>query len=641
MKLKKVLKKMGMMCVSAAILASSIVPASAAQSDVINNSQTGSITIHKYDMTAAEAAGVNLDEFTSTGKQNTNAEEKLKKYAVKGVEFSYLRVGDVDQYSEAGKVKLIYEIPEKLQEIIGLDSDAAVKDGWYTSQSINDSLAKALEDNTAAKDKLEDYMKNGTAMSLTDANGVTSKDGLDLGLYLIVETKVPEDVTYTTNPWFVQLPMTDSEGDDWFYDVVCYPKNQTGVPDLEKKVRNNPDQANVVTSDTSADFTDREEYKYADTQTATQGEILDYYLQSKLPHITSTSTYLTTYTFDDVLSKGMTYQKDAVVAIYDSKDAVKNTNKNNVDASGALAVWKSNDTDAKFKTDYTNGNSSTMKVSFTDSGLSEINKKYSDKYIVVYYTAKVNTDGSTILGDKGNPNDVTLTWKRTSTDYYDVLKDECIVYTFGLDLTKKFTDGKGDATKVKFVLQNASDKYFLKATGSNGVYQAAGRVKTEDEATQFSPAANGSMVINGIEADTYELTETHSDAGYSLLKQPIIVKINTSTAKITPTQANVTGTKSKSGNDSVANDGNVQGTAIADEVSVVTTSATASVDDKAAAMNAVDKSENAVVVMEVTNSKGFLLPQTGGKGTYILTIAGLIAVAAGGYFLTRKKKGKD
>ena len=43
------------------------------------------------------------------------------------------------------------------------------------------------------KDKLEDYMgKNGTAMDETNANGVTSKDKLPLGLYLIVETKYSE-----------------------------------------------------------------------------------------------------------------------------------------------------------------------------------------------------------------------------------------------------------------------------------------------------------------------------------------------------------------------------------------------------------------------------------------------------------------
>ena len=57
---------------------------------------------------------------------------------------------------------------------------------------------------------------------------------------------------------------------------------------------------------------------------------------------------------------------------------------------------------------------------------------------MVYYTAKVNTDDRVALGDKGNSNDVSLTWKRTSTNYYDILKDESIVYSYGYDLTKKF-----------------------------------------------------------------------------------------------------------------------------------------------------------------------------------------------------------
>lgn len=619
----------------------------AAANDIIDTSKAGSITIYKYDMTAAEKKGVDLSQFTATGKADAAAEKALADYAIKGVEFSYLRVGDVDQMSEGGKVKLIYEIPTALQTILGLaKADAAKTSGnkiYFTSQQINDHLAKALEDNTVTKDKLEEYMKNGAAMDETDASGVTSKDNLDLGLYLIVETKVPEDVVSTTNPFFVQLPMTDAQGDDWFYDVVCYPKNQTGVPTLEKKVRNNPDAANITTSKEGelSDFTaSREEYTYADTVTATESETLDYELISKLPHITSTSTYLTTYTFEDVLTKGITYGKDAVIAIYDSKDAAAATNGNNVDDSNALAVWKSSDTDVKFKTEYgKNGNGdSTMKVSMTASGLSEINKKYSDKYIVIYYTATLNSNASAVLGDQGNPNDVSLTWKRTSTSYYDVLKDECIVYTFGLNMTKKFTDGKGDPTKVKFIVSNTSDGYFLTATGSNGVYYVTGKSATEEGATKFSPGADGSLKICGAEADTYALTETHSDAGYSLLKQPVIVKITSTKAVITPTEANITGTQSKSGNDSVANDGNVQGSALADQVSVQTTSAYATVDEKAAAMSKSGESANALVDMEITNSKGFLLPQTGGKGIYFMTVVGVLLAAAGASIMRKKAK---
>ena len=101
---------------SAAMIAVPTVPAYAAQNDVIDTTRTASLTIHKYDMTAAKKGGVNLDQFTSTGKQDAAAEEALKNYAIKGVEFSYLRVGDVEQQSENGKFRWSYELPDALQK---------------------------------------------------------------------------------------------------------------------------------------------------------------------------------------------------------------------------------------------------------------------------------------------------------------------------------------------------------------------------------------------------------------------------------------------------------------------------------------------------------------------------------------------
>ena len=647
MRIKNMIKKATVAALTAVMILAPIVNIKAASSDVIDTSKTGSITIHKYDMTAAKQGGVNLDNFTSTGKQNTAAEAALEKYAIKGVEFSYLRVGDVEQQSENGKIQMIYELPTALQQILGLaSSDAAKTEGsktYFTSQIINDKLAQALEDNTATKDKLEAYMgQSGTAMDETNANGVTSKDKLPLGLYLIVETKAPENVTYTTNPWFVQLPSTDSNGDDWFYDVICYPKNETGNPTLDKRVRNNPDQDNVTTAnaDKLADFTSaRNEYKYQSTVTASKAERLDYQFISKLPHITSSTTYLSTYTFDDKMAKGMTYSKDAVIAIYENRDAADSTNVNNVDKSGAIAVWKSSDTDPKFTATYgKSGDDSTMKIEMTKAGLNELNKKYSDKYIMVYYTAKVNTDDSVVLGDKGNPNDVSLTWKRTSINYYDILKDESIVYSYGYDLTKKFSDGKGDPTKVKFVVQNKSDNYYLVATGSNGVYQVTGKSATEADATQFSPSSTGKLVINGIEADEYGFTETHSDAGYSLLKKEVIVKITETKANITSTEANITGIQSKSDTDSTANDGVPNGAALKNDVTVQTTAASATVDNTKATMTKQDESNNAYVNMEITNQKQFMLPMTGGAGSYLLIIAGVVAAGCGMMILRRNKR---
>lgn len=83
MNLKKVLKKVMYACMSAAMIAVPTVPAYAAQNDVIDTTRTASLTIHKYDMTAAKKGGVNLDQFTSTIKDKTAAaDEVLRIYEI-------------------------------------------------------------------------------------------------------------------------------------------------------------------------------------------------------------------------------------------------------------------------------------------------------------------------------------------------------------------------------------------------------------------------------------------------------------------------------------------------------------------------------------------------------------------------------
>ena len=82
-----------------------------------------------------------------------------------------------------------------------------------------------------------------TATSGTDI-GVAKKDGLDFGLYLVVETSAPDKVTSPVDPFLVSVPMTriadtttTNKLTDWIYDVHVYPKNSTayGQITIEKK----------------------------------------------------------------------------------------------------------------------------------------------------------------------------------------------------------------------------------------------------------------------------------------------------------------------------------------------------------------------------------------------------------------------
>ena len=79
------------------------------------------------------------------------------------------------------------------------------------------------------------------------------------------------------------------------------------------------------------------DYMYRDTTTASEGDLLDYILVSKLPHITSEATFLSEYTFQDTLSGGITYNKDVKIAFYDNAmDANANNTKN------AKVLWNLN-----------------------------------------------------------------------------------------------------------------------------------------------------------------------------------------------------------------------------------------------------------------------------------------------------------
>lgn len=659
-----------------------------ADDTTIDSTKKGSITIHKYDMTAAGNDSVDTDSFVSDGKKNSTAEDTLKKYAIKGVEFTYLKVGDIIQDEDNGVVSIKYEIPEELQTILGLsDSDKKVINGksYFTSDKINSALSDTLKKGIEAKNKLEEYAKGGTAMDLTSDTGVTSKDNLDLGLYLIVETKVPEEVVSTTDPFFVSIPMTNSEGNGWFYDLNLYPKNQTGNPTIEKLVRNaegknatdgsktKQDDSYIVTDKDKTDFAGkRSEYSYDSSTTASEGDILDYIIVSKLPHITTKATYLTQYRFVDTLSKGIEYEKDSVqIAFYESNpetwaadikahdrgsqvgdvktydpdvngEDVKNASVN--DLTKATAVWNvaSDNKLAKITTGSGKDDASTLTVDVTDKGLKEINEKYSDYYMVVYYQARVNSDATAVLGDSGNPNDVSLTWSRTSEGYYDTLEDEATVFIYGLDITKTFSDNGGNVENVSFILYNVTDGYYVVAdnsetVGDNKTYYVTGKTTDRNKATSLVPSKKGKLLVYGLEGDSYELTETKTDDGYTLLKDPVKIEVTPATQDIQSALAGHNGMEINEADRKNPTSGKGRPAGKVDMARGDVVSATAKVGGKNATLSADGTSANAIAGISVVNSKKWSLPQTGGQAIRLLPVLGLL-IAGAGIVLTRKKE---
>ena len=574
----------------------------------IDSGRKASLSLYKYDITAASADGAwNAASYVSTGVQDDAVTDKLAKYAIQGVEFSYLRVASISTYSqrESGqyKVGVLYGFADDtVLQAIGLGKADAYKSGggvfYFTSDKLNKALADALANNaTTVKNALEAAIRNGgKAMPETDDSGHSKVSGLEQGLYLVVETRVPENVISTCNPFFVSLPMTTIDGKNWNYDVTVYPKNQTGNPTLEKTVREDKNSTGKNTGSLT-DIADG----YAHTATASVGDVVDYQIISTLPTITSKATSLTTYTFVDTMREGIRYNRSDVVIEF-FRDA---------GCTDQITAW--DEDSGKFAVSYDDAQN-TMTIGMTETGLAEINESesvytggvkrgYSDCTMRITYAATLTADAQ--LGDTDNPNEVVLTWKRTNTGYFDTLQDCCHVYTYGVDVLKQFSDGKGDLANVHFLLHNDTDGYFVTAKLVDGVYLVTGHEVKESKATAFVPNGEGHIRVMGLEDDTYTLTETATDKGYVLLKDGVEIVI---AATKSDSACETCGAKILTAS------GNVNGDAVDLE------------------------SGNAIVPLTVINNPGFDLPKTGGYGTWMFTAGGCMLLGVAAFIVVRGRK---
>lgn len=188
----------------------------APSTSTIDTGKKGSITIHKYLMKGTlPTADINHGEEIDESKLPKDGGDALE--AAEGVGFTLYKV---------------------------MDADDLVKyyDGVYAHEVTVNNYLKP-DTNEIDLDKVEKDVSgqpiiiNPTDNSqiLTDKKGVVKFEGLDIGLYVVVETKKPAAVTEAVEPFLVSVPMTkvgENGKDDptqWLYDIHVYPKNSTQV----------------------------------------------------------------------------------------------------------------------------------------------------------------------------------------------------------------------------------------------------------------------------------------------------------------------------------------------------------------------------------------------------------------------------
>ena len=515
------------------------------------------------------------------------------------------------------------------------DENVPLKDVTFTIYKLDD-----VNHDRTAEDIYND-IKAGT-ITLTSIEAITNEEGLaefsslDLGRYLVVESKVPTNVSVAISPFLVDLPRTSDDGQSWNYDVTVYPKNETVygqvtltkldeegnvLPGTEWELQKKTEdkyvkydyEGTLVTNDEgkiSINNLPVGDYRLLETKTVSDDYILD---QSNVQEFTITkdntnfeftvtneksgiekevktslgySEHLSAYSTDTVEWK-ITADVPSVIEKMDTY-FVTDTLPEGLDyVDNTLEIYTVNDegeTKLEEDTNYTftlqNG---TFKVVFNTESLKEYNS--------VYFTYDTEFNENVSYG-KALENSATLTY----TNKIGVDGEELSTYTTdpntaevhtGEVLIKKVDEEGNLLAGAKFKIatteENAKDGIYVK--GSDGEDLVA--VSNENGEVRFSglkygleinPANEGESQYYIVEIESPTYVENGETKHYNLLSKPV-------------------------------------------EVTVSSTSG--------------EEGEGTVTVV---NKKGFVLPLTGGTGAIALTVAGISLI---GLALKLNKKKED
>lgn len=563
---KNVLKKFAAAALAAATVMSSM--SVMAFAEETGEATTGSVTITKYEGTGD---GYETLESRYGAEQSSVTGEKLN-----DVKFAYIEVGDRVQVevNETGTrtTEMLYTLNDQAATALEINK-ADVIDGTTKYYRMS-TLDTAIKDH---KNKAIELVKQaiGNHAAPTTNDGTVEFTGLSLEkLYLFAETdasaakKVSNGtavaVTKVSVPFFVSLPFTGKDGTT-VKDIYAYPKNSTGNVNIDKEIES-VGTTNINGKQANANIGDEITYKVTYSVPVPENG-------------------LTELKIVDTMDKGLTFTNEASnITVKDNKVEPNDQEK-----------------ELTYNTDYTVSLDKTKNIVTIDFGsyLGSLQKNSTEEFTITY---KVKLNESAVLGQAGNKNKVELVYKNDGeTERKTKTPDkEVKVFTYGIDLLKK---GEGINTVLKgveFTLKDNTGKAVdVKKNDSNTFYTPGGSsntVTTDDQ---------GKIYIRGLKPGTYKLTETKTNNGYVLLKNPVVIVIT--------------------------EDSNTPGVA------------TATVGDKAVTMNADQNnkdSNTAEVPLTVVNSKGFNLPVTGGRGIALFTIAGIAIVAAAGSLLFMRKRSK-
>lgn len=499
--MKKLWKKL-LAVTTAVMMAITLLPAMAnAESTITDPQAKGSLTINK----------------------TTNKKDADGKYpGLGGAEFTIYKVASLELGTN-GKYKSWKLTTDFARLSLTPDTLGSI--------STADLEAKANEAKKIAADL------TGQSQTTADGTGETRKgeatfSNLELGYYLVVETKTPSKYV-ASKPFFVSIPetVTTADGSTWNYNVSVSPKNQ-GIPDTDKV----PDKKTVGVGDEV-------------TYTITGPTVPNY--DEAYNEITLK------YEITDTLSTGLTFAKDkADLKVYTT------------DVNSPLVE----DRDYTFEYDST---ANKITISLILSKIRDLK----GEAIHVKYTVTVNENA--VVGSDGTINKAEVEYTNNPDGTTDGSKKEVKVYSFKIKINKKKDNGSP--------LKGATFGLYRDAACADKIAEAT---SSDDGVINFGDASK-------LAAGTYYLKELQAPSGYSALTSVVKVVISTATPN-----DNTTYDFKYSMNEGEEN----------------------------------NVGEDGVISLDITNNKGFNLPATGGMGTYLFTIGGLVIMAGAALLLIASKK---
>lgn len=551
---KNVLKKFAAAALAAATVMSSMsVMAFAADTETGTTEEKGSVTITKYMGDTGTGDTLSPEEYTGDAPDGKTAD------LLQNVEFAYVEVGTRVQADTAGakssQTEIKYNVTnEKFLTAIGITKNA---DNNYTQTELNNAIkVKKTETIAFVKDNATDTNKKSTVAT----RGEVKFDNLSLHkLYVFAEidaknaalasdgnTKV--NVTKVSVPFLVSLPFTGKNGET-VKDLKVYPKNSTGTESIDK---------NII-----------EENQKKKTTVANIGDTINYEVKYSIP---VTEQGLVKLVVKDTMSKGLTFDENSII-VKNKGEKVDSTNYDVAQTKG--------------------GDGTTITITFKEAYCKNLEKNTTQNFTITY---KATLNNNAVLGQSGNTNRVIVTYQNDK-DSKTITSKDTKVFTYGIDLTKQ-GEGGAKLSGVEFKLTEGTNE--IKVLRSGDAYYPSNDAKASSTVT----TDEGKIYIRGLKPGTYKLTETKTNAGYVLLKDPVVIVIK---------------------------DDNATGDATAD---VGSKPVTMQNDQKNST------SATAEVPLTVVNSKGFDLPVTGGRGIALFTIAGIAIVAAAGSLLFMRKRSK-